>query len=229
MVNTNIPTNAYKQLHFSSPDVTGICITEGDTKILVINVYNDCNNSDSIDAVSLHLSPLFPNDIIPDNTHVVIAGDFNRHHDWWEDPHNAHLTFSEPAVKPLLDLIYSLDLRMALPPFIPTLCAHSTGNWTRPDNVWCSSHTTELIIKCNTNPGLQGPRTDHLPILSVLDISLARNAPRTSRNFRATNWDDFTNHLTNRLDNFPAPKRITSPDDLRLALDSLNASIKDSI
>src|ERR1700743_1377678 len=214
MVNTNIPTNSYEQLHFNTPDVTGIRITEDKSKILIINVYNDCNNNDSIDAVSTYLTPLFPNDIIPDDTHVIIAGDFNRHHEWWEDPHNAHLTSSENAVKPLLDLIYCLDLRMALPPIIPTLHAHSTGNWTRPDNVWCSIHTTELIVKCDTDPGLRGPRTDHLPILTTLDISLVRNAPRSSRNFRATNWDEFVKHLTNRLDSHPAPKRLTTTDEL---------------
>ena len=121
MINTNIPTNTYEQLHFDSSDITGICITQGNSKFLVINIYNDCNHNDSIVAVSAQLSLLFPNNIIPDNTHVIMAGDFNCHHEWWEDPHNSHLTSSETAIKPLLDLIYRFDFRMMLPLSIPTL------------------------------------------------------------------------------------------------------------
>ena len=118
---------------------------------------------------------------------------------------------------------------MALPPNIPTLRAHSTGNWTRPDNVWCTSHTSDLIVKCDTDPGLQGPNTDHLPILTTLNIPLTRNVPRPSRNFRATEWTDFVDHLTTDLNNSPPPKLLTSPTELQTALDSLNASIKSTI
>ena len=210
MINTNIPTNAYEQLHFDSPNITGICITQGSSKFLVINIYNDCNHNDSIVAVSLQLSLLFPNDIIPDNTHVIMAGDFNHHHKWWEDPHNSHLTSRKTAIKPLLDLIYRFDFWMMLPPSIPTLQAHSTGNWTRPDNVWCSSHSSELLINCNTNPDLQGPNTDHLPILITLDIPLGHNPLCPSRNFHAIDWDKFVKHLTNLLDNYPTPKHLTT-------------------
>ena len=92
---------------------------------------------------------------------------------------------------------------MALPPNRPTLRAHSTGNWTRPDNVWCTSHTSDLIINCDTNPGLQGPNTDHLPILTTLDMPLVRNTPRPTRNFHAADWAKFTDHLTNLLNASP--------------------------
>ena len=110
LINTNIPTNAYEQIHFNSPNVTGLHITQGTSKILLINVYNDCNHNNSIDVVNHFFSLNFPNDFIPDNTHIILAGDFNRHHSWWEEPHNAHLTSSESALKPLLDLIFNLDL-----------------------------------------------------------------------------------------------------------------------
>jgi hypothetical protein len=168
MINTNIPTNSYEQIHFRSPDVTGIRITEGDQTFLLINIYNDCRHNLSLDAVSEFLLPLFPDDHVPDDTHIIFAGDFNRHHGWWEEDHNSHLTSSETSMQPLFDIIHRYDLRMALPPKRPTLRAHSTGNWTRPDNVWCTSHTSDLFIKCDTNPGLQGPITDHLPILSTV-------------------------------------------------------------
>ena len=186
-INSNISTNTYEQLHFESPDVTGIKISQGNVKILIINIYNNCKNNDSIDAVSSFLTYHYPDDHIPDNTHVILAGDFNRHHAWWEEERNAHLTSSEAALKPLLDTVNRFNLRMALPPNRPTLRALSTGNWTRPDNVWCSSHSLDLFINCDTNPGLQGPNTDHVPILSKLDIPLTRSISKPSRNFRAVN------------------------------------------
>ena len=153
-INTNIPTNAYEELHFDSPDVTGMKITQGSTRIIIINVYNDCNNNDALTAVSTFLTHHFPNDHVPDHTHVILAGDFNRHHPWWEEERNSHLTSTESALQPLLDLISRFDLRMTLPPNLPTLRALSTGNWTRPDNVWCTSHSLDLFISCITNPGL---------------------------------------------------------------------------
>jgi hypothetical protein len=137
-------------------------------------VYNDCNHNESIDAVSELLARTYPNDIISDDDHVILAGDFNRYHSWWEEDRNAHLTSSEAALKPLLDVIYRYDFRMALPPNRPTLQALSTGNWTRPDNVWCTSHSIDLVVKCDTDPGRQGPNTDHLPILTTLDFPLTR-------------------------------------------------------
>jgi hypothetical protein len=115
LINTNIPTNSYDQLHLTSPDVTGIRITQGPHKILIINIYNDCNHNDSINAVCSFLSHQFPNDDIPEDTHVICAGDFNRHHAWWEEDRNSHLTSSKTAIQPLLDTINRFDLRMALP------------------------------------------------------------------------------------------------------------------
>ena len=227
LINTNITTNCYEQVHFNSPDVTGVLITHGLSKTMIINIYNDCNHNESIDTVSTLLTSQFPN-VIPDDTHIIFSGDFNCHHSWWESPQNTHITSSETTMKPLLNLIFNFDLRMALPPNVPTLCAHSTGNWTRLDNVWCTSHTSDLIVKCDTNPGLQGPNTDHLPILTTLNIPLTQNVPRPSRNFRATNWPDFVDHLASDLNSSP-PKLLTSPTELQTALASLNASIKSSI
>ena len=229
MVNTNIPTNSYEQLLIDSPDATGLKITQGTNKVYIINVYNDCKHNETIYAVSQLLSHLFPDEHVPDNTHVILAGDFNRHHASWEEDRNAVLTSSEAMLQPLLDIIDRFDLRMALPPHRPTLRAQTTGNWTRPDNVWCTSHSLNLFTNCDTNPGLQGPLTDHLPILSKLDIPLTRNIPRPSRNFRATDWKEFTEHLSNRLTSSPPPQRIATPSELRDALHTITSSIKSTI
>ena len=228
-VNSNIPTNCYEQLHFDSPDVTGLQIKQNRHKVIVINIYNDCNHNKSLDAVSDFLLLRFPNDIIPDDTHIIFAGDFNRHHSWWEEERNAHLNSSEGALQPLLDTIYRFDFRMALPPNRPTLRAHTTGNRTRPDNVWCSSHSTDLFIICDTNPGLRRPNTDHVPILSTLNIPLRRNIPKPSRDFRSVDWKQFTDHLEAQLTNSTTPRVITTSVEFDLALNVVKNAVTGTI
>ena len=229
LVNARIPTNNYEQLQFNMADVTGLNIKTENGKVDLINVYNDCNNDDAIHAVSEFLADRYPDDHMPNDTHIIIGGDFNRHHPWWESEDNVHLTSAEQMIRPLLDLTARFDLRMALPPNLPTLQAFSTGNWTRPDNVWCSNHTVEHFVRCETDPGMRGPNTDHLPIQSVLDMRLPRNAPRSTRNFRVTEWDKFRGHLVTMLANAPAPERIRTPEELRETLDTINLALKATI
>ncbi|KAI0028230.1 hypothetical protein K488DRAFT_33865, partial [Vararia minispora EC-137] len=61
---------------------------------------------------------------------------------------------------------------MALKPGIPTLQHSVTKHWSRPDNVWISSRLLELVTFCNTLPDQRGPATDHLPIITLIDIPL---------------------------------------------------------
>ena len=157
LVNPNIPTNQYEQIQFNTVDVTGIIVKRENIKIIIVNVYNDRNNNDVITAVSEFLSNKFLDDFVLDDTHVIIGGDFNHHHSWWESKDNVHLTSAKHQVRPILDLTTCFNLQMALPPYIPTLQAFSTGNWTRPDNMWCTSHTMDLFVKCTTD--LSGPLT----------------------------------------------------------------------
>ena len=228
LVNTKLSTDCYEQVQFNSADVTGIRIKTSTGPITVINVYNDCTHNAAMDEVTNYLTRTFPDDHIPNNKHVIMAGDFNRHHSWWEGERNAHLTSSEIMVQPLLDIVHRFDLQMALPPNIPTLQAFSTGNWTRPDNVWCTNHTADLFIQCDTNPGLRGPNTDHLPILSTLDFPMTHNIPKPTRNFRSTDWKEFTTHLTTLLPT-EEPRRLTSMTEFRAELDSINLALKSTI
>ena len=228
LINTNISTDCYEQIQLRSTDVTGVRVVTDAGPITILNVYNDCNHNAAVDEVTSYLTRAFPDDIIPDDEHVVMAGDFNRHHSWWEDESNSHLMTGGAMIQPLLDLVYRFDLGMALPPGIPTLQAFSTGNWTRPDNVWCSNHMTNLFTRCNTDPGLRGPNTDHLPILSVIDLPPTRNAPKPYRNFQATDWKKFTDTLTMHLSH-SEPKRLTSEAEFKQALRTINTALSETI
>ena len=228
LINANISTDCYEQIQFRSTDVTGIRISTGAGPVTLINVYNDCTHSAAMSEVDNYLTRTFPEGHIPDDEHVIMAGDFNRHHSWWEETRNAHLTSSEGMIQPLLDVLYKFDLKMALPENTPTLQALSTGNWTRPDNVWCSSQTIDLFEQCNTNPGLRGPNTDHLPIISILDCPTTHTIPKPTRNFRATDWKGFSEHLGTLLSR-SEPKRLTRETEFREALDSVNSALKATV
>ncbi|KIK13673.1 hypothetical protein PISMIDRAFT_17820 [Pisolithus microcarpus 441] len=70
--------------------------------------------------------------------HMVWLGDFNRHHPLWDEERNRHL-FTEAALEAaqkVLDLVADYGLVQALPKDVPTLQSSSSGNWTRPDNVF---------------------------------------------------------------------------------------------
>ena len=229
LINTAIPTNLYEQIQFNTPDITRLILKTEEKKIVIINVYNDCNNNGSIDAVSGFLDANHPDEFMPNNTHIIVCSDFNRHHPWWETEDNTHLLSTEHMIKPLLDLTMRFDLRMVLPHGLPTLQAFSTGNWTRPDNVWCTSHSINLFTTCITDPGTRPPNTDHIPIHSKLDIVPPRTTPKTTRNFRLTDWEKFQDHLTTSLANAPDPQKICTPEEFREALDTINQALKSTI
>ena len=229
MINTSIPTDCYEQIQFQSADVSGIYLKTNDRKFIILNIYNDCKNNESMNAVREFLLTKFPDEYIPNDTHVIIGGDFNRHHPWWESDENEHLSSSEQMIRPLLDLITTFNLHMTLPHGIPTLQAFSTGNWTRPDNVWCSSHSADLIVRCDTSPQTRGPNTDHVPIHIVLNTNLPRNEPRPTRNFRIVDWEKFIEYLTATLEGAPRPRRINSLAEFRAALDTINGAIRVTI
>ena len=70
----------------------------------------------------------------------------------------------------LITLAADHDMYMVLPKDIPMLEPMSTKNWTWLDNVFCSTSLADSVICCTTSPGLRGPGTDHVPILTALEF-----------------------------------------------------------
>ena len=99
---------------------------------------------------------------------------------------------------------------MILPKGIPMLEAKATKNWTRPDNVFCSPNTEELVVICDTGPHLRGPGADHIPILTTLELPLSRAAAPEMRNFRMIDWVAFHEALAAQLVDIPSPAPLDS-------------------
>ena len=103
-------------------------------------------------------------------------------------------------------------MTQALPKDVPTLQSSSTGNWTHSDNVFCTEHTLTPLILCNTDPENRGPNTDHLPVLTKLDMSLASASVLPTQNYREVNWKKFNTKLKVELDQISPPKIVTTKD-----------------
>ena len=80
-------------------------------------------------------------------------------------------------------------MKMALPPHIPTLQSHSTGNHTRTDNIFCNKDLLDYFMKCDTDDASCPIKIDHYPIVIQLDISTEKSNLTPRLNFRDVDWD----------------------------------------
>ncbi|TFK58761.1 hypothetical protein BDN72DRAFT_748771, partial [Pluteus cervinus] len=117
---------------------------------------------------------------------------------------------------------------MALPKDIPTLKHKSSESLTRPDNIFVSMRTHQNLIKCYTDPAARGPGADHFPILTILDTTVDRKAPKKIRNFRMTDWKKFNKKLGENLQRVNVKDRMEE-DEIKEAVSKLTGVIVDTI
>jgi hypothetical protein len=86
----------------------------------------------------------------------------------------------------------------------------------------------EMVITCDTRPSMRGPGTDHVPILTVLDIEVVHNPTAPFRN-RMVDWKGFREHLAKQLKEIPEPKRIETEKEYNEAINALTTVIQDTI
>ena len=159
----------------------------------MLNVYNDRTHNRTLEELSRFLMQNATKVHPSQDDHMFWLGDFNRHHPMWDEEQNSHLftTSVLNSAQKLLDLLADFSMVQALPKDIPMLQSSSSGNWTRPDNIFCTDHSEEILVLCTTDPGQRGPKMDHVPILTELDLAVPL-APNTEMwNYRAVNWKEF--------------------------------------
>ncbi|KAH8823903.1 hypothetical protein DL96DRAFT_1417558, partial [Flagelloscypha sp. PMI_526] len=118
---------------------------------------------------------------------------------------------------------------MALPPGIQMLEHLVTGKGSRPDNVWVTEHTTDMVLICDLRPNERPIKTDHYPYMLELDLDVLHTVPGTKRAFRSVVWEDFRKELRKQLEKFPPPRPITNADDLQKADNELTEAIQQTI
>jgi len=111
----------------------------------------------------------------------------------WDEEHNNHL-FTVAAMtraELLISLVADFRMSMVLPPGTPMLQLLATGNWTRVDNVFVSEGLVDRIVICDTDPQQRGPCTDHMPVLTMVELKVLEREEEAQGNFGETEWDDF--------------------------------------
>lgn len=223
LISTKLDMNSWTQLTLPSSDVVAIQLSGAFGRCTLFNIYNDGNHANTLTTLDNFLELNNTSIRSSATDHVLWMGDFNRHHPLWEDIRNRHL-FNYAAANPLIDLIAEHSMVQLLPCGIPTLQASSTGNWTRPDNVFGTEHLLDAVVSCDTAPDLRGPKTDHLPILLTLDLVVPQTTPELRRNWREVDWDAFKMHLQTAITIKPAIP-LASDDEFQQAARHLTNAI----
>ncbi|KAG2029403.1 hypothetical protein BDR03DRAFT_880871 [Suillus americanus] len=115
-----------------------------------------------------------------------------------------------------------------LPSGTPTLQSTSTGNWTRPDNVFGTEGTIDAMISCTTEPAKQGPKTDHLPILIALELEVPQTDNTPCLNWHEVDWEHFKEVLGTALAPAP-PLPLASADEFQNMAQHVTHAIKSTI
>ena len=129
----------------------------------------------------------------------------------------------------LIEVIADIGLELALPTGTPMHQHNMTKGWSRLDQVLISEHSDHMLISCDMRTGLQGILTDHLPIVTVLDLEIEPAADTLFTNFREVDWDEFRLALEMWIANLPPPERITNQLQLNSTCEELTAMIQSII
>ena len=152
LVNSHLTSDLWCEIAMDYPDLTGVQIQGYFSTIRIINIYNDCKHNGSLEHLTAFLCHPPPAET-KRPIYTVWVGDFNQHYPIWDKARNAHL-FTRgnlELTQPLLNRLAHYDMKMALPPYTATLCAHNSGNYTRVDNVFCTASLLDLVVKCDTD------------------------------------------------------------------------------
>ena len=80
--------------------------------------------------------------------------------------------------------------------------------WSRLDQVFISDHSTGLVNICDTITSQRGINTDHLPILTKLELATPIAEDSAMHNFREVDWGLFNKSLEKRLERVGCAERI---------------------
>jgi len=231
-VNKRLNTNEWKILDIpGTNDITAIQLKGPYGKLTIFNVYNDCTHSRNETALGNYIQRNANTLTRDDNHHMIWAGDFNRHHPLWDHDEDVHL-FTRQALREaegLIGLLADHEMQMVLPKGIPTLQHMRTKRYSRPDNVFSTPGIQDSVVKCEVDPALRPPSTDHFPIVTHVQLPQERVNTPPSFNFRETDWDEFKKKLEPRLEFSPDKPVITNVEQLNTAVNDLTKALQDTI
>ena len=233
LIRASLNPDSWEQIDFPSGDVVVIQLHGEWGKVTIVNVYNDCNNDNTIRLLtefhSTHQAAVYQANI--GTAHILWLGDFNRHHPYWDDPRDNRLFTNEAteAAKKLIEAIADAGLDLALPSGILTHRHNVSKLWSRLDQVFISDHSDNILVSCNTQPDHWGLNTDHLPILTVLDLEAEITENEEISNFHNIDWEAFRKELSTQLAKLPPPSQIKSQSQIDKSCKDLTIAIQRTI
>ena len=228
LINSKISTNCWEQIDFPSANVVIVRTRTTEGMCTIINVYNDCKHDRTLEELERFLAANIRRLHPEEHDHMIWLGNFNRHHPLWDEECNNHLfmTAALNSSQKILTLLADYGMAQVLPKDILTLQSSSTGNWTHPDNMFCTEHMLVPLTLCNTDPENRGPNTDHLPVLTKLDMSLAVATILPTQNNREVDWKKFNSKLKAELNHLGPPKIIATEDVFQKMAKDLEEALK---
>lgn len=170
--------------------------------IHIHNTYNepDTTQSPVLDDLAFILSETgnaitnSPHEVITDH---IIVGDFNIHHPSW----GTRTTIADNRSSQLLEIIDEFNLTQHLPPGNTTYIS-ALGSKSTIDLVFTSAGLTEKIQMCDVVEALDHD-SDHLPIGTILDLSLQNTPPESKYSYDQTDTKMFNDTLFSSLPSMP--------------------------
>jgi hypothetical protein len=120
-------------------------------------------------------------------------------------------------------------MQMALRPGINTLESTSSKNYTRPDNVWVSDELRPNITQCDILPSERLVCTDHLPIITTIDISPSRTVLAPRYNWRNVEWSALVKDMKTELAKLPVPHTFRTILDFETSLNTFTSTLDSDI
>ena len=235
MVNKRLSTGQWTQIDIKdTQDLVGVQLTGQYGTISILNIYNDQHHDLTLlssDDV-IHTLLTNPTAIAPhQNNYLVWAGDFNRHHPMWDEERNVQLFTNAniDSAQVLIDILTEHGLEMALPHGKPTYHVERNGNWTRPDNIFCSPSAIDVLTRCTTVPEDWPSGLDHLPIDMHFELPIIVNEPTESVNYGGADWDTYRERLTREIDSIPDPAPIVSQEQFTTVVSDVMSALQTSI
>jgi hypothetical protein len=164
-------------------NITGIQLRGTYSSLSIFNIYNDCAHSRNKTKLQNYIQNNSNLILATDNHHMLLAGDFNRHHPLWDRDEDVHL-FTQQAnrfAERLIGLIATYGLVMALLKGIPTFRHMVTGRHFRPDNMSSTTGISDLITSCDVVHSLQPTSTDYFLIVTNIQLPQERVVNPPSR------------------------------------------------
>ncbi|GAA5984522.1 hypothetical protein JCM11641_007010 [Rhodosporidiobolus odoratus] len=216
--NLHLRPSSYDLLQVEeSRDVLGVDVQSDAGKVRLVSVYNPCSTAEAVPGL------LFLAHSPPSPSLLLASGDFNASHPLW----NPSCSAPTASACELADLLSLVAPEMLLPP--GTVTRRERGSESAIDLVASSAALSGRVLSCEVATTLDSG-SDHLPILTLLDLHPRRRVATLQLNFKLVDSDALQEAYLQRVrtrgaTDFP----LTSPASLDDAVDLLQQDLHHAI